>query len=199
MLAYVFWHRPAGGVAVEDYEQALGRFHRSLAHRPPCGLLGSVSLRAEQLPWLTAGGGDYAGGYEDWYLVENWSAVGVLELAAVSRGHQTAHGEAARRMGDGAGAIYRRLEGEALPGDARLAVWVTRPRGQSDPTMAELLDDGVGPLDGALWQRTLVLGPAPEFCLLHTAAELPPRTGLADSRLPAGWQATAGGRAAVAG
>ncbi|MCW3032320.1 MAG: hypothetical protein QOK19_326 [Solirubrobacteraceae bacterium] len=199
MLAYVFWHRAAGGVDVEDYEQALSRFHRSLAHRPPCGLLGSVTLRAEQLPWLPAAGAGDSGGYEDWYLVENWSAVGVLELAAVSRGHQTAHGEAARRMGQGAGAIYKRLEGEAAPGDARLAVWVTRPRGQRDPTIAELLDDGVGPHDGALWQRTLVLGPAPELCLLHSAAELPPGTGLAESRLPPGWQAASAGRERLAG
>jgi hypothetical protein len=198
MLAYVFWHRPAAGVAVEDYEQALSRFHRSLAHRPPCGLLGSVSLRAEQLPWLGAEGGEELGGYEDWYLLENWSAIGVLELAAVSRGHQTAHQEAARRTGDGAGAVYRRLEGEAEPAGARLAVWVTRPHGHSDPTMAELLDDGVGPQDGALWQRTLVLGPAPEFCLLHTATELPSGTGIADSRLPAGWQATTAGRQRLA-
>jgi hypothetical protein len=198
MLAYVFWHRAADGVAVEDYERALSRFHRSLTRSPPCGLLESVSLHAERLPWLAAEGGGDAGGYEDWYLLENWSAIGVLELAAVSRGHQTAHGEAARRMGDGAGAIYRRLEGDAAPAQARLAVWVTRPRGHTDPTMAELLDDGVGPGDGALWQRTLVLGPAPEFCLLHTASTLPPGTGLAESRLPPGWRAEAAGRERVA-
>jgi hypothetical protein len=195
MLAYVFWHRPAAGVASADYEQALLRFHHSLAHQPPCGLLGSTSLRAESLPWLEGG---EEGGYEDWYAVESWSAVGVLETAAVSRGHQTAHHEAARRAGAGAGAIYRRIEGEADPAAARLAVWVTRPGGQSDPTIAELLDDGVPARDGSLWQRALVLGPAPEFCLLHSASELPAGTGVADSRLPAGWSARVDSRRPVA-
>jgi hypothetical protein len=195
MLAYVFWHRPAAGVAAADYEQALVRFQRSLAHQPPCGLLGSASLRAGSLPWLGSGDG---AGYEDWYLIESWSALGVLETAAVSRGHRTAHEQAARRAGNGTGAVYRRIEGEAQPSAARLAVWVRRPGGQKDPTMAELLEDGVEPAQGALWQRCLVLGPAPEFCLLHTQAELPADTGVAPSRLPAGWQAVLDTREALA-
>ncbi len=195
MLAYLFWHRPAAGVEVQGYEQALLRFHHSLAHRPPAGLLGTAALRAPQLPWLP-GAED---GYEDWYLLESWSALGVLEAAAVSRGHESAHREAARRAGAGAGAVYRLIEGGARPADARLSVWVTRPAGQVDPTMAELLDDGIEPGTGALWQRALVLGPAPEFCLLHTQPELPPQTGVAAGRLPAGWSASASPREPAAG
>jgi hypothetical protein len=198
MLAYVFWHRPAAGVAPGDYEQALRRFQRSLAHQAPCGLLGSTSLRAARLPWLPDTGGDEQGGYEDWYLVENWSALGVLETAAVSRGHRTAHHEAARRAGRGAGAVYHRIEGDADPAAARLAVWVHRPGEQKEPTMAELLEDGVSPGTGSLWRRALVLGPAPELCLLHTSAELPAGTGVAASRLPAGWEADADAREPIA-
>jgi hypothetical protein len=196
MLAYVFWHRPADGVAAEDYEQALTHFHRSLAHAPPSGLLGSATLRAQRLPWLAPGD---QGGYEDWYLIESWSAVGVLEVAAVSRGHEGAHHEAARRLGAGTAAIYRRLEGNASPADCRLSVWVSRPPGEDDPTIANLLDDGVRRDEASLWQRALVLGPAPEFCLLHTAPQLPPDTGLGAERLPAGWRATSAAREPLAG
>ncbi len=195
MLAYVFWHRPAQGVEPGAYEQVLTRFHRSLAHSPPAGLLGSAALRAPELPWL-AGDGP---GYEDWYLVEGWSALGVLENAAVSRGHETAHREAARRAGAGTAAVYRRIEGDARPAQALLAVWITRPPGQVDPTMADLLDDGVAPAAGSLWQRSLVLGPAPEFCLLHTEPELPAETGLSPARLPAGWSTAVTAREAVSG
>ena len=35
MLAYVFWHRPAPGVAPEAYAATIDGFHRSLAARPP--------------------------------------------------------------------------------------------------------------------------------------------------------------------
>jgi hypothetical protein len=198
MLAYVFWHRPAAGVPVEDYERAVGTFHRSLAHTPPSGLLGSASLRAEALPWLPDAAGGIAGGYEDWYVIEGWEAVGVLERAAVSRGHESAHRQAARRAAGGAGAIYRRLEGEAEPPGARLAVWISRPAGESDPMLGELLEDGVSPQQGSLWQRSLVLGPAPEFCLL-TAGAIDGVTGVSPSRLPHGWEAQAQGREALGG
>ncbi len=192
MLAYVFWHRPAEGVPEDEYEPVLKRFHASLAHSPPAGLICSATLRAEELPWLGEGPG-----YEDWYLVESWSALGVLEVAAISRGHETAHREAARRAGRGAAAVYKLIEGRARPDATHLAVWVSRPGGQSDPTMCDLLGDGMAQEEGSLWQRALVLGPAPEFCLLHTSSELPPDTGLAPSRLPAGWTARSDGREPV--
>ncbi len=194
MLAYVFWHRAAEGVAEDEYEHALQRFHRSLAHSPPSGLISSVSLRAEGLPWLAGEGA----GYEDWYLIESWSSLGVLEVAAVSRGHETAHHEAARRAGAGTAAVYKLLEGQPHPERARLGVWVSRPGGQSNPTMCDLLGDGFEPEAGSLWQRTLVLGPAPEFCLLHDDGELPAETGLASSRLPAGWSASPAAREPLA-
>jgi hypothetical protein len=187
MLAYVFWHRPAPGVEAEDYERALARFHHSLAHRPPEGFRGSAALRAPELPWL---GGPGAGpAYEDWYLLEGWDAVGVLESAAVARGHHDPHHEAARRSGEGTGSVYRLLEGSGSPLHSRLAVWVTRPPGKPESTVANLLEDGMDPAGSALWRRCLTLGPAPELCLLSSDPELPPETGLAETRLPAGWSA----------
>jgi hypothetical protein len=190
VLAYVFWHRPARGVHQEEYERSLARFHHSLAGNPPSGFASSVTLRAPELPWL-AGEGI---GYEDWYLVENWTAIGVLEAAAVSRGHVEAHDSAAHAMGRGAGAVYRLLEGAGPPEAARLATWVTRPPDSPEPQIAELLGDGLDPARSALYQRCLLLGPAPELCLLSAGEDPGAETGLAAARLPADWSAGAGVR-----
>jgi hypothetical protein len=183
VLAYVFWHRPAAGAEQAAYEHALQRFHRSLAHRPPSGYRGSAAARVARLPWLKPlPGAEHAPAYEDWYLLDDWSSVGVLEEAAVSRGHTTAHDAAAARAGAGAGAIYRLVEGCPRL-DAAHAVWVAHEPGREPPSLGALLGDGIDPTRDGLWRRCLVLGPGPEHCVL--AAEPPP--GVASSRLPAGW------------
>ncbi len=181
MLAYVFWHRPAAGVAPEAYAEAVGRLHRSLAARPPEGFVVSVSFRAPAPNWL----GDEPA-FEDWYVVEDFAALGVLNAAAVGRGHLSAHDGAARHAGPGAGGIYRLLEGTAALPAARVAVWIERPRGVEAPLLAALLGDGMDGTHAGLWQRQLVLGPAPEYCVL--APEVP--SGVAPTRLPRGWSAT---------
>ncbi len=189
MLAYLGWHRPAESVDAGAYEQALERFHRSLAHRPPSGFRGSMAFRARELPWLTPG----VAGYEDWYLLDDWTALGVLEEAAVSRGHTSAHEQVAARAQVASGAVYRLLEGHAPLAQARVAVWVERERGHADPSLSALLGDGMEPDAGCLWRRCLGLGAAPEFCLL--ARE--PSAGVSTQRLPPGWTASALAREAV--
>jgi hypothetical protein len=185
MLAYLSWHRAAAGVEPERYEQALERFHRSLAHRPPSGFRGSATARLPELPWLApVAGSEGAPGYEDWCLIDDWAAVGVLEEAAVSRGHITAHDEAASMAGAATGAVYRLVEGQPLLSAAR-AVWVTRKPGHEHPLLSALLGDGIDPQRDGLWRRCIGLGPAPEHCLL--AAE--PPVGAAADRLPEGWTA----------
>src|SRR6185437_9798892 len=151
-----------------------------------------VTLRASELPWLK--GADAQPGYEDWYLVENWTALGVLEAAAVSRGHAGAHDSAAREMGSGTGAVYRLLEGAHSLGDMHTAVWITRPPGGEEPQIADLLEDGFDPSRSALFQRSLVLGPAPELCLLSGEIGEPSETGVAGTRLPTGWRARSAAR-----
>jgi len=186
MLAYLSWHRAAAGVEQSEYEKALERFHRSLAHRPPSGYRGSAALRLPELPWLESiAGVEGAPGYEDWYLVDDWSAVGVLEEAAVSRGHLSAHSAVASRMGIGGSGVYRLIEGNGRPAIAESAVWVSPTPGHERLSLGALLGDGMDPERGGLWRRCLVLGPAPEYCLL--AAE--PPSGVAVGRLPAGWTA----------
>jgi len=188
MLTYLFWHRPSDSTAVEEYEREHVAFHRSLAHTPPVGMRGSVATRMAEIPWLGGAGG----GYEDWYLLADFTALGVLNEAAVGRGHRTSHDRVARRFGAGAGGLYCLVEGEpqtaaAQVAQAPLAIWIARPPGSTQRELGELLGDGMDPGHASLWRRQLVLGPAPEFCLL--AGEAPP--GVAPARLPAGWSARA--------
>lgn len=192
MLAYLTWHRPAPGVDRGAYEQALERFHRSLAHSPPSGFEGSLAFRARGLPWLKDGEGEQAPGYEDWYLLEGWSALGVLEEAAIGRGHVSRHEAVASLAAEAVGGVYRLEEGQARLERARLSVWVSPARGHDAPMMADLLGDGMDPQAG-LWRRSLGLGPAPEYCLL--APEAP--AGVRAMRLPAGWHSLEGEREAL--
>jgi hypothetical protein len=182
VLAYVFWHTPAAGAEVEEYEQSQLAFHRSLAHSRPVGMTGSVLARVGELPWLGAPA------YEDWYLLEDYAALGVLNSAAVGRGHRTAHDRAAHRVGAGTAALFALLDGAphtAALGQRSLSVWVERPFGSQPPMLADMLADGAGDGGASLWRRQLVLGPAPELCLL---CDDPPG-GFAPARLPAGWRA----------
>jgi hypothetical protein len=196
VLAYVFWHRPRVQDAISAYEQAEIAFHRSLARERPAGLVGSAVFRVAELPWLAPAGAvdgqphGGAAGYEDWYLVEDYTALGVLNEAAVGRGHRTVHDELAHRFGAGAGGLYGLVEGELAPGldsigGAAIAVWVARTPGVERRPLGELLGDGMDPRHASLWRRQLVFGPAPELCLL--APEPPP--GVAPTRLPPGWTA----------
>ncbi len=188
MLAYISWHRRARDVQAASYEEALERFHRSLAHRPPSGFRGSAAFRAAELPWLqtTAHAREGTAGYEDWYLVDGWSALGVLEEAAVAHGHITRHDALAAMAGIASGAVYRISEGHPGLGQARVAVWVARAPGHTPPTIGDLLGDGMDRQTAGLWRRCLGLGPAPEYCLL--APEAP--NGVAATRLPSGWRAS---------
>jgi hypothetical protein len=201
VLAYLFWHRPSESTDDAAYEQAQVAFHRSLHRSPPVGLCGSSAFRVTGTPWLaSATAGTPAGArdraYEDWYLVEDYAALGVLNEAAVGRGHRTAHEAAARMFGGGAGGLYALVEGDRPEpgrpagcesiGEATHAIWVARPPGAGSRMLGELLGDGMDRSHASLWRRQLVLGPAPEYCLL--ASEIP--AGVAPTRLPPGWTAT---------
>ncbi len=189
MLAYLFWHRPAAGVERGSYERALTGFHRSLAHTPPSGLRGSVAARYEELPWLAGGGA----GYEDWYLLDDWAAVGVLEQAALARGHHGAHEAIAAHSGAGSGGVYELVEGAARSAASECAVWVESRPGRERLSLEALLGDGLVPRRDGLWRRSLVLGPAPEYCVLAGG----PPVGVGAERLPAGWRACAFARETV--
>lgn len=160
MLAYVLWHRPATGVDGAEYELAQGAFHHALEAEPWPGLRAARAYRAAAFPWLSGTA------YEDWYLLEGYGELGAFAQQPMSDGHRAAHDAAAHGYGSGAGALYALLEGDpatATNGDAGFASWLTRPRGAPPPALAELAGEGPG---ASLWRRELVLGPAPEYCLL---------------------------------
>ena len=193
MLAYVFWHRPRQDDRRDAYEQSLIAFHRSLARTPPVGTLACAAYRVEGAPLPPSDDGSDGPAYEDWYLVEDFAALGVLNEAAVGRGHRTSHDDVARRFGAGAGGLYALLEGAPCAGalgEAALAVWIARPPGSTRRALGELLGDGIDPAHASLWRRQLVLGPAPEFCVL--ASEIP--AGVTPARLPDGWSAVTSAR-----
>lgn len=143
-LAYVFWHRPRPGVAREDYERALVAFHAAL--RTP-----SAAFRLDRLPWLARDG------YEDWYLVDGWAGLGMLNEAAVTGPRQAPHDAAAALAGEGWAGVYALMRGTAAPPDA--VRWATKPAGE--PYQAFLRREPAG----SVWQRQMTLGPAPEFAL----------------------------------
>ena len=128
MLAYVTWHRAAAGVEPAAYERALERFHRSLARVPPSGFGGSRSFRITTDSWLEGSVGAGIAGYEDWYLVDSWSALGVLEEAAMAHGHRTRHDALARLSGALSAGVYRLSEGHPRLEAARVGVkWGRSP------------------------------------------------------------------------
>jgi hypothetical protein len=197
VLAYVFWHTPAEGTVLKKYERALLAFQRSLAASPPFGFRGSAVFRIGVLPWRPRAGepldgGSRAGGaaaYEDWYLLDDFAALGVLNEAAVGRGHRTSHDRAARGSGGGTASVYRLIEGEIAAAqriaNCPHATWVKRGAGTKQSELGALLGDGMDRAGASLWQRQLALGPAPEFCLF--SREDPP--GVAPTRLAGSWSA----------
>jgi hypothetical protein len=145
VLAYLFWHRPRPGVEQEEYEKAQRQFHALLE-------LESACFRLERLPF------DDGPGYEDWYLAESWAALGELNRAAVDPRRRPGHDQAAALVGEGWGGVYASVRGPAsIPAEAR---WLHKPRGE---TIDDLLTE-VTP-ETPVWQRQMVLGPAPELCI----------------------------------
>ena len=153
-LAYVFWHWPEPGAPAAEYEEQLLAFQRVLG-RP-----GTQSYRLERAPWPGAPAGP---AYEDWYPVADWADLGVLNEAAVTGARRGPHDVVAARAADGAGGVYARLQEGAAP--ATTAAWLVKPQGMAyDAFIGELLE--AAGAAAAVWQRQMVLGPAPEFVVL---------------------------------
>jgi hypothetical protein len=160
MLAYVFSHRPAGGVDVAEYEGALHRFHAALASAPPTGFLRSSTFRV-------------GGGYSDWYLVEDSGALDALNEAAVSGARTPAHNAAARMAVDGVGKLFS-LAGGKPPTGAGVEIGFSKPIGLAYADLYERMQPLAARSGCSLWRRMMVLGPPPEFCLIAPAEiELP--------------------------
>jgi hypothetical protein len=154
MLAYVFWHRRAAGVAARDYEARLSAFHATIGVPSRWG-------RVSGLPWLE--GGLAVAGYEDWYLVEDWAALGVLNERAVSGARQVPHDAAAAGAAWGIAGVYALKRGEPSLEGITHAGWRSKPTGV-DHAVFEPTLPGRG-----VWQRQMTLGPTPEYVCLDAA------------------------------
>ncbi|HUK66310.1 MAG TPA: hypothetical protein VLV17_05735 [Anaeromyxobacteraceae bacterium] len=166
MLAYVFWHWPAARVDPTRYEKALLAFHGSLAAERIPGLRGSRIFEVKGAPFLPVG---YA--FEDWYFVDDFAALGVLNERAASGSCAESHHAVAAEADGGTGGVYRQLSAGVRPPGS--VTWLKKPSGLSYRDFRARLPPG------ELWQRQMTLGPAPEFCLFE--AELP--EGLCGARL----------------
>jgi hypothetical protein len=164
LLAYVFWHWKQADITAKDYENHQRSFHAALVATPSSGFLGSFSMRLSHAPWA-AGGGE---AYEDWYLVQDFNALGLLNEAAVSASRAAPHDAAAAVASGGNGGLYGLRCGVALR-QPQYAHWFGKPTSMPYSELFAQLAPVVDQIQGALWMRQMVLGPAREFCL-HAVA-----------------------------
>jgi len=166
-LGYVFWHWPRSGISQKAYEKKLVSFEDSLKEHGPDGLVDALSFRVHALPWARP----RSAICEDWYVVRDYGTLGALNESAVADANRKAHDEIAEEASGGAGGLYK-LRREGLPlSDARFATWIRKPARTTYQAFLEHLSTLVGDRRTDLWQRQLVLGPAPEFCL-HSESRL---------------------------
>jgi len=159
LLAYVFWHSPADSVDRAEYESLLVSFHARLRDAPPPGFRESVVFAASY-----SDSNRYS--YEDWYLVDDWASLGVLNKDAVDDVRGPEHDPVARLAAKGAGGVYEHRAGDLSVAAAGAAAWSAKPLGEPYAEFEAALTADRDPAEFALWQRQLVLGPAPEYCLL---------------------------------
>lgn len=173
MIAYVFWHWTE--VDLNSYVERLKKFHQSLRDQKPKGLKEVESFQVQQLPWIRA-----AFGFEDWYTLTGSEDLDVLNDAAISQIHQSAHDQVARLALGGTAGLYRLRKGSPNLSRARYATWFHKPSGVSYEELFALTQPLIENGDATLWGRQMTLGPTPEFCM-HSSEEssLPARfTGL---------------------
>lgn len=173
MIAYVFWHWTE--VALDSYMESLKKFHQSLRDQKPKGLQEVEAFQVRQIPWIGA-----ASRFEDWYTLTGSEDLDVLNDAAISQIHQTAHDQIARLAVGGTAGLYRLRKGTPHLSSARYATWFHKPPGVSYEEFFALTQPLIENGDATLWGRQMTLGPTPEFCM-HSAEELSlpaPFTGL---------------------
>jgi hypothetical protein len=169
LLAYIFWHHPRPDVEIVAYEHSLQAFHRALDESGAEGFVRSESFRVSGARWINDG----ADAYADWYLVEGSFALDPLNEIAVSGARRPGHDEAAAFSARGVGGLYRLMEGEAELHAPATELWLTKPRTISYDQFYDWASPPAG-RGGELWRRQMVLGPAPEFCLLAASELRPP-------------------------
>jgi hypothetical protein len=129
----------------------------------------SFVWRVEGASWLPV-----RFGYEDWYLLDDTCALDIVNREAVAGATGSAHRGVASLAGGGTAGLYRPAGWHgptALP-EARgpVALWFSKPYGVSYEALYSEVASVKGSAPAELWERMLVLGPTPEFCLLQEEA-----------------------------
>lgn len=106
--------------------------------------------------------------------MRDMTALPSLNDAAVSGPRLEPHNAVARLAEDGTAGLYGLKAGTPLTRPAH-AAWFGKPSGMSYAALFAILEPVVRSVTGGLWQRQMVLGPTPEFCLSSGApVALPP-------------------------
>lgn len=164
MLAYLVWHVPAAELEAAAYEQRLAGFHAALRADPSPGLGATATFGLGRIPWL-----DGAAGYEDWYLVDDFRALGELNEAAVAGSRRPSHDAAATGAASLVAGVMGHVAGAELPKRPAWAAWTSKPAGVPYPDAHATLAAALSRADAAAWQRQMTLGPATEYCVLADA------------------------------
>jgi hypothetical protein len=172
MLGFVFWHWPEPETRIPEYEQKLVTFHQALANSRVPGVRASATFRVAGAPWLGPG----RSGYEDWYFVDGYSALETLNLAAVTESRRASHDRVAQLAAGGAGGLYALISGSGDMGALTFVTWLTKPKGLAYADFYEMVRPWTDVTPTSLWRRQLVLGPAPEFCLMEDNPDELPST-----------------------
>ena len=171
MLAYVFWHWKRAHIAPRDYERCQCAFHEALVDPPIAGFRHSFSFALTGTPIPNGP----AAGYEDWYVLDDFAALGEINREAVTRSRTVPHAEAAALAEAGTAGLYELMRG-AIATTAAHAHWFGKPQGVRYDDFIEELAPLVAAADGALWMRQMTFGPAREFCLHARAGVTLPAT-----------------------
>jgi hypothetical protein len=161
MLAYVFWHWPRAGIDRGAYLDHVADFHDTLAAHKPSGFQKSAVFRIRGASWLNTN--DEA--YEEWYLLDDSGAMDPLNDAAVSGACEEPHNRVAREAADGVGGLYRLRAGDVDLGQAKFALWLSKPGGISYRDFYAAVEPLTSQEGVVLWGRQMTLGPTTEFCV----------------------------------
>lgn len=113
-------------------------------------------------------------GYEDCYLLDGSAALDVLNDAAVTGSRKAPHDDAAKFATDTSGGLYKLTQGLHSNLSGSLALWISKPRGESYQRFYESVMESLDRSKCSLWRRQMVLGPTPEFCALTASGVLLP-------------------------